>query len=127
MNKDRNIKQIFTDWPFLNEHSKLIGHATHLLDKPVDEVWQNALTNLAEKMRKFFKELCISTKASKGNLAEMKEKMQVLLAETKAKLKSLKSRTPYTVFVFRLIMLYFQENEEMLLKVIAVSLLYVYF
>ncbi|XP_067213727.1 uncharacterized protein [Linepithema humile] len=118
--KDRDLNKIFTDWPFLNEPSKLIDHATCLLGKPVSEIWQNSLTALAEKTKNYFKEMCISKNSTKGNQAQRKKKMSELLAEAKAEKKSSKSRTPYTIVIFPLLMVYFEENQDFFIKVIDV-------
>lgn len=122
--EDRDINKIFTDWPFLIEPSKLINHATCLLGKPVSEVWQNSLTALAEKIKNYFKEMCISKNPTKGNQAQRIKKMSKLLAEAKAEKKLSKSRTPNIIVIFPLLMAYFEENQDIFIKVIDVSLPY---
>lgn len=69
--KDRDLNRIFTDWPFLNEPSKLIDHATCLLEKSVSEVWQNSLT--ISRKKNYFKEMCISKNSTKDNQAQQKK------------------------------------------------------
>jgi hypothetical protein len=124
--KDRDINKIFTDWPFLNEPSKLIDHTTHLLGKPVNQVWQNSLTVPTEKIKNYFKEMCCKD-TIKGNQAQRKKKISALLTEAKAEKKLSKSTTPYTIVIFPLLMVYFEEKQDLFIRVIDVSLSYDYY
>lgn len=110
----REIDIVITEWPFLTDEKCLIQHADKLLGKSLQTIWNNSLENKVKPIRQYLK-TCHAIKKNKSQ--ELKE----IIKECKEATEIRKDNFPDNAIIFPLLVLYFEENIEMLYKIIDVS------
>ncbi|KAJ8667046.1 hypothetical protein QAD02_008708, partial [Eretmocerus hayati] len=108
--EERNLHEIFKDWPFLDDCRCLKQHSSILLGKNVDEVWMESMRTLFKEMRLYFKSHLYHTKRCSD--------FQQISDEADDAVEFEKSQEPLYAVVIPLLLLYFKENSSHLYKVI---------
>ncbi|XP_036147127.1 uncharacterized protein LOC118647058 [Monomorium pharaonis] len=106
-------------WPLLMEPKYLIQHASILLGKKVNTIWNQNVGKIYKKLHVFIEEFTIKHKLKKST--NRKTQLRVLknvLTESATAANDLASETPLILAIFPLILHYFQENPDMMFRVI---------
>lgn len=113
--KIRDLKDITTSWPYLKIADHLIAHCSELVGKNLKEKWNNSKEKLFGNTQKYLKNCSIKEKTRE--VARI-----AIINDYKDAKKVEKSDIPKTVSVFPLLVLYFKEDINSLIKVIDVSI-----
>ena len=110
--KNRNLKAIVSDWPYMVIKMYFLEHSSRLLGKNTHQEYTNALNKRVNPTRKYLKSLKL-----KGKETKMKDIIKESV-EASAVTRDVK---PKLLVVFPLLAAYFNENICFLFKIVNVS------
>ncbi|XP_008210612.1 uncharacterized protein LOC100679989 isoform X2 [Nasonia vitripennis] len=111
----REISLLMTEWPFLTDDKCLIQHADKLMGKCILTTWKNSLEKKVKPIRQYLK-TCHTLKINKSQ--ELKD----IIQDCKEATETRKDNYPKNAIIFPLLVLYFEENIELLYKIVDSAL-----
>lgn len=115
--KDRDLQELSVEWPFLKDPDYFIQHSCILLGNDVCKVWADSLNKKIKPLRQYLK-FC-----KRGNT----DKRTEIINDCKVAVEVRKDKVPKILIIFKLLVNYFQESENVLFKIINVSYILIIF
>ncbi|KAJ8665787.1 hypothetical protein QAD02_007449 [Eretmocerus hayati] len=102
--RNRNLQTVFTDWPFLKEAEFVILHASKLMGKDMNSIWNKSVNDKFRPMRIFIK---IHLKGE-----ENMTKLSTLVRGCKQAMRVLRSHVPKFSIVIPLLTLVLKDKSD---------------
>ena len=131
--ENRCILQFILYWPFFGESKFLLKHASRViygkegrLGEDIYSIWHKNLKSTAPAFKQHCKDLCLTAKSKekKTKNAPDFQYMEVVIVQAEEMCKDFQNEIPNAIVMFQLLVAYFKEEEDLLLKLIDVSFYY---
>ncbi|KYQ53630.1 hypothetical protein ALC60_02137, partial [Trachymyrmex zeteki] len=114
--KNRDLLKLSTEWSFLKDPDYFVQHSCILLRKDISKVWVDSIKRI-KPLRQYL-QFC-----KRGNNDEKTE----IINDCKVAIKVRKDQISKILVIFKLLVSYFRESENLLFKIISVSYILIMF
>ena len=115
------LNEFLKNWPHLEDAEHFLNHASVLFDRDMKEVWDEKLAAKGAALFSIFEKECEKSNQVCVARREARRKMKEAVIEANEASENLTTQTPKYLSLFKLLPLYFLEEDNKMYHIVSVS------